>query len=160
MPSRRRPLVLVPVLVVCAVLLGGCAVNPAGTEGQSASPAQFSSQSNADCTEAKLSSLGGAAPYTPEQYQAIQAQLVIVRRELDALIAPVDLQQDVYNLLGAYSSVANAAASAAQALGTGQTPEQAQAGYVAAVAAPLPAIGTAAQSISAPACGQVPVTGQ
>jgi hypothetical protein len=147
-------------LLLCVVLLAGCAVNPSETEGDAMAPTDFSSQSNADCTEAKLSSLGGTAPYTAQQYQAIQAQLVIVRRGIDGLVAPVSEQQDVYNLLGGYSSVANAAAAAAQALGTGQTPEQAQATYVAAVATPLPAVTTAAQAINAPACGQLPVAGQ
>ena len=160
MPTRSRPLAIVPALLVCVLLLAGCAVNPSETEGDSLTPAEFSSQSSADCTDAKLSSLGGTAPYTAQQYQAIQAQLAVARRAIDGLIAPVDLQQDVYNLLGGYSAVANAASSAAQALGTGQTPEQAQAAYVAAVTAPLAAVTTAAQAINAPACGQVPVTGQ
>ena len=160
MPTRSRPLALVPALLVCVVLLAGCAVNPSETEGDSQTPAQFSSQSNADCTDAELSSLGGTAPYTAQQYQAIQAQLVVARREIDGLIAPVELQQDVYNLLGGWSAVANAAASAAQGLSTGQTPEQAQAAYVAAVATPLLAISTAAQAIGAPACGQLSVGGQ
>ena len=125
---------------MCVLLLAGCAVNPSETEGDSLTPGEFSSQSSADCTEAKLSSLGGTAPYTAQQYQAIQAQLAVARRAIDGLIAPVDLQQDVYNLLGGYSAVANAASTAAQGLATGQTPEQAQAAYVAAVSAPLAAV--------------------
>ena len=120
---------------MCVLLLAGCAVNPSETEGDSLTPGEFSSQSSAACTEAKLSSLGGTAPYTAQQYQAIQAQLAVARRAIDGLIAPVDLQQDVYNLLGGYSAVANAASTAAQGLATGQTPEQAQAAYVAAVSA-------------------------
>ena len=160
MPTRSRPLAIVPALLVCVLLLAGCAVNPSETEGDSLTPTEFSSQATGACTDAKLSSLGGTAPYTAQQYQAIQAQLAVARRAIDGLIAPVDLQQDVYNLLGGYSAVADAASSAAQALGTGQTPEQAQAAYVAAVAAPLGAVTTAAQAITAPACGQVPVTGQ
>jgi hypothetical protein len=68
--------------------LAGCAVNPSGTQGQAMTSAEFSAKSNADCTDAKLSSLGGAAPYTAQQYQAIQAQLMAVRRKLDALIPP------------------------------------------------------------------------
>jgi hypothetical protein len=162
MPTRRRPRAFVPVLLACAaaVVLGGCAVNPSETQGESLTPTQFSARSNAACVDAELSTLGGAAPYTARQYQDIQAHLVVARRAIDALVAPVDWQQDVHDLLGGYTAVANAAGSAAQALGTGQTPEQAQAAYVAAVATPLPAIGTAAQDIDAPACGNLPVAGQ
>lgn len=172
MPSPRRPITLV--LLGCVLALAACGGSGSSTDtdGASQSPANFSAQATRDCAGAKLSSLGGPPPYTAAQYGTIQTTLLALRRQLDAHIPPVSMQQDLSDLLGGYSSVANAAGAAAQSFTPAPpppppatpppppTPEQVQATYVAAVATPLASVTSAAQAISAPTCGRLPVTGQ